>query len=172
MTSSFWRVVLHKDSRLLIAVAVSLWFTISMSADARYDVKKLQPHTGQVSEVATRITRIKNKLFYKDTTIQLRIRLGDAPEYFTIAATGRWDSLTHALAVGDTATVYTKEKLWGIFGLGNRHTIAHLVKHPTNQVLIDFRKNQQANFLSVFITAFATIGFLVWYIVRLRRRMW
>jgi len=172
MKNKFWKVLLHKDSFLLVATLVWLWFTISLLADINFDFQKLQPHTGQVSDVRIAITRIKNKPLYKDTTRELRISLVNEPHYFTISTTGNFDDITETLLVGDTAAVYTKEKLLGIFGYGDNQTIAHLVKHPINKVLIDFRKKQQSNSSVVFLPAVATIIFLIWYIVKVRRRLW
>lgn len=172
MKNKFWKVLLHKDSFLLIATLVWLWFTISLLVDISYDFQKLKPHTGQVSDVRLAITKIKNKPLYKDTTRELRISLVNEPHYFTISTTSNFDDITETLVAGDTATVYAKEKLLGIFGYGDNQTIAHLVKHPINQVLIDFRKKQQSNSSIVFLPALATIIFLIWYIIKVRRRLW
>jgi hypothetical protein len=172
MKNKFWKIFLHKDSFLLIAALVWLWFAVSMLVDVNYNFHNLHPHKGEVTEIDVAITRIKNKLLYKDTTRELRISLVNEPQYFTISTTNNFDDITETLVVGDTVTVYTKDKLLGIFGYGNSQHIAHLVKHPTNQMLIDFRKKQQSISSIVFLPVLATIIFLIWYIIKLRRRLW
>ena len=143
-----------------------------MLVDIHKDFKTLQPHTGQVTDIYVAITRLKNKPLYKDTTRELRIALAGEEEYFTLSTKENFDGVTVALNIGDTATVYTKEKTLGIFGFGDDHTIAHLAKLSTDDVLIDFQKKQQNYSSFAWIPALATIGFLIWYIVRLRKRLW
>lgn len=172
MKSKLWKVLIHKDSLLLIATLVWLWFTLTMLVDINYDVQKLQPHTGKVSDVQVVITRMKNKLLYKDTTWELQIALIDEPQYFTVPTKNNFNNITAAISLGDTITIYTKDKVLGIFGFGDNHTIAHLVRHPTNEVLIDFAKKQQSNSSIVFLPALATVVFLIWYIIKVRRRLW
>jgi hypothetical protein len=171
MRNKFWKTLLHKDSFLLIATLVWLWFTISLLADINYDFQKLRPHKGQVSDVRVVITRIKDKPLYKDTTRELRIRLANEPSYFKISIKGNFDDIAETLVSGDTVTVYTKEKFLGIFGYGDNQTIAHLMKHPINQVLIDFRKKQQSISSILVLPALATIIFVIWYIIKVRRRL-
>ena len=172
MKNRFWKVLLHKDSFLLIAALVWLWFTISLLIDINYDFQKLQSHTGQVRDVRIAITRIKNKPLYKDTTRELRISLVNEPKYFAISTKSNFDVIAETLVAGDTVSVYTKEKWLGIFGYGDHQTIAHLTKHPMNQVLIDFRQKQQSNSSIVILPALATIIFLIWYIIKVRHRVW
>jgi hypothetical protein len=169
MKNKVWNVLLHKDSFLLIATLVWLWFTISLLVDLNYDFQKLQPHTGQISDVRITITKIKNKPLYKDTTKELRINLVTEPRYFAISTKGNFDNIIQSLAAGDTVTVYTKEKVLCIFGYGDGQTIAHLVKHPTGDIVIDYNKKQQSNASIVFLPASATIVFLVWYIIKVRQ---
>lgn len=172
MKSKFWKVLLHKDTLLLVFTLVWLWFTVTMLVDMNTDFKYLHPHTGQVTDIHIAITRLKNKPLYKDTTRELRIALADEDQYFTLSTKTNFDDLMAILKQGDTATVYTKEKVLGIFGFGDDQTITHLVKHPTNEVLVDFEKKQQNYSSFVWMPALATIGFLIWYIVRVRKRLW
>jgi len=143
-----------------------------MLVDISSDPKSLHSHTGQVTDIHVAITRLKNKPLYKDTTRELRIALVGENEYFTLSTKKNFDDITAALKRGDTATVYTKEKVLGIFGFGDNHTIAHLVKLPTKQVLVDFQEKQQNYSSLVWMPALATVGFLIWYIVRVRKRLW
>lgn len=143
-----------------------------MLVDINYTFQKLQPHTGQISDMQVIITDMKNKPLYKDTTRELRIALVGEPQYFTIPTKTNFNDITSTISIGDTITVYTKDKILGIFGFGDNHTIAHLVKQPTNHVLIDFAKKQNYYTSIVFLPALTTIVFLIWYIVKVRRRLW
>ena len=156
----------------MIATLVWFWFTITLLVDINFDFKKLQPHTGQITDMLVVITRMKNKPLYKDTTRELRIVLADEPQYFITSSKSNFNDITANVSQGDSVTAYTKDKVFGIFGFGDHQTIVHLVKHPTNEVLIDFAKTQQSNASIVFLPAVATIGFLIWYIIRVRKRLW
>ena len=115
-----------------------------------YDFQKLHPHTGKVSDIQTVITKLKNKPFYKDTIRELQIRLVNNTQYFTISTHSNFNDITRTISKGDTVTIYTKDKVFGIFGYGNPQTIAHLVKTSTNKILIDFHEKQQS-FASIII---------------------
>jgi len=171
MKSKFWKVLLHKDSFLLIITLVWLWFTVTMLVDANYDFQKLQSHYGQIKYRGVVITKMKNKLLYKDTTRELRIALLGEAQYFEISTTRNIYDLADELSPGDTVTIYTKGKILGIFGFGNERTIVHLVKRP-NEVLVDFKKNHRHFASLVFLPALATVAFLIWYIIKIRRRLW
>jgi hypothetical protein len=173
MKNKFWKVLLHKDSVLLMGIFGSLWVSVNMLADINTDFNKLHPHTGQVTDMQLVITRMKNKPLYKDTTRELRIALADEPKYFTISSNKtNFSDITTAINNGDTITVYTKDKVFGVFGFGNEQVIAHLVKHPTKQVLVNFTEKQQYYNSFAWLPILGTIGFLIWYIIRVRKRLW
>lgn len=151
----------------------SLWFTLNMLVDITTNFKKLHPHTGQVRDMHVVITRMKNKPLYKDTTRELRIALADEHEYFTISSNKtNFNDITTAVTKGDTITVYTKDKVFGMFGFGDEQVIAHLVKHPNEQVVVDFSEKQQYYNSFARLPILGTIGFLIWYVVRVRKRLW
>jgi hypothetical protein len=172
MQNKFRRILLHKDSLLLAAILFLIWFTTSMLVEINYDFKKLHRHTGEVTNIQVAITRIINKPLYKDTTRQLQIGLAGETQYFSLSGKTDFEQVMKALAEGDSATVFTKDKVAGIFGYGDDHTIAHLVKHPTNQILIDFIKRQRSGASVILLPPLLAIILLAWYIVKVRRRIW
>lgn len=149
-----------------------MWVSLNMLVDVNTDFKKLHPHTGQVSDMYVVITRIINKPLYKDTTRELRIALMGEPQYFTLSSKSTFDDITTTVHKGDTVTIYTKEKALGLLGFGNEHSIAHLVKHPIKQVLVDFNEKQQYYNSFFWLPILITAGSLIWYIIKVRKRLW
>ena len=72
--------------------------------------------------------------------------------------------------IGDTVTLFTKPKVWGIFGLKKSSDINHLIK---DEIVIinyqDYKKSISGFFY--FTLAFAIILFIA-YVVKLRKRLW
>lgn len=136
------RLIFHKDSMILVAALIFLWFTISLLVDSNYTLEHLTKHSGRLTSIDSAITRVKNKPFFKEITKKSTIRIDTEDNYFTCITTKNFGYITSHLSPGDAVTIYTKHRLWGIFGLRNARTITHFTKG--NIVLIDFEQYQQS----------------------------
>jgi hypothetical protein len=110
----------HKDSLFLILVLMWAWLSIGMAIDQQTDFKDLNKSTGQIEDLEYVITKIKDKPLFKDTTCEFRIKLSEISEYFTVGAKCLNDDLVSQIEIGETVTVFTKPRVWGLFGLSDR----------------------------------------------------
>jgi hypothetical protein len=93
------RLLFHKDSALLIASLVFLWFTISLLVDTNYNFNQLTKHHGQLVGIDSVITRVKDKPLFKEVTKQLRLTLDNERNYFTSITTTDFGDITRSLTV-------------------------------------------------------------------------
>ena len=100
----------------------------------------------------------------------MRLGIDSEAAYFTLTTTGDFGFITSKVQIGDAVAVYTKPKLWGIFGLKPASDINHLIKG--REVIVNYNdyKTSISGFF-YFTLLFSIILFIV-YIVRLRKRLW
>ena len=114
------------------------------------------------------ITRVKNKPFFKETTKELRIILNTEEQYFTLITTGSFGNITTRIEVGDTITIFTKPRVWGIFGLKRARDISQLTKKDA--VILNFANYKRSiSFLFILPFIFSIIVLIV-YVVRTTKR--
>lgn len=162
------RLLIHKDSVLLIASLVFLWFTISLLVDTNYSFDNLTKHSGQIVSIDSAITRVKNKPLFKEVTKQLRLTLNNEHDYFTSITTTDFGNITSKIERGDSVNIYTKKKAWGIFGLKKDNDISHMSKGST--VVIDFANYRKSLTGSFLITLAAFLVFFTIYVIKTKRR--
>ena len=162
------RLIFHKDTIALIASLVFLWFTIGLLVDSNYNFQNLDKHSGQLIGIDSVITRVKDKPLFKEITKELRLTIDTDNKYFTSITTKDFGYITRNISIGDTINIYTKKKLWGVFGMKKARDISHFTKGDT--VIVDFEKYQNSLSGVFLITLGATIGFFIFYYLRTRRR--
>jgi hypothetical protein len=162
------KLVFHKDTFAFIASLVFLWFSISTLADSNFNKKNLTPHTGQLVKIDSAITRVKNKPLFKEITMELRLTLDSERGYFTTITTKNLGDITSKIKIGDKVTIFTKCKLWGMFGFKKPKDICHFTKGAN--VIIDFEKYKQTLSGLYVLTLIASLGFFIFYYVRTRKR--
>jgi len=167
--SRILRFIFIKETFILIFALVWVWFTIGLFVDSSYSVNNLEAHSGVVIRLDSLITRVKNKPLYKEIDQELRLELNSASIIFTLTTTKNFGFISSRISEGDTVTVYTKPKLWGVFGLKKGSEINHLKKG--DQVIVNYKdyKNSISG-LSYLTLLFAVILMIV-YIVKLRKRI-
>lgn len=145
-----------------------LWFTLGLLVDSNYRFTNLTKYSGCLIKIDSVITRVKDKPLFKEITKELRLTLDNETGYFTSITTTDFGEITSNISMGDTLNIFTKNKIWGIFGMKKARDISHLTKGST--VLIDFKKYQQSLSGLFIFTLIFSISFLMSYIVRTRRR--
>lgn len=158
----------HKDSAFLILGLINLWFTISLIADSNTSINNMIANKGVLTNIDSAIIKVKDKPLFKEITKELRLTLANKKAAFIYSTTINFGEITSALEIGDTVTIYTIQKVWGIFGLKNKMTIRHLSKK--NQVLINYdtyKKSLNGLFL---ITGIAFLILIIIYFDRVTRR--
>ncbi|MEJ8819058.1 hypothetical protein [Lacibacter sp. H407] len=162
------RLIFHKDTIALLASLVFLWFTIGLLDDINYRFEDLTKHSGQLVKIDSVITRVKDKPLFKEITKELRLTIDTDNKYFTSITTKDFGYITGNVSIGDTVHIFTKKKLWGIFGMKKARDISHLAKGDI--VIVDFEKYQQSLSGVFLVTLVAAIGFFIYYFVRTKRR--
>jgi hypothetical protein len=162
------RLIFHKDTIALIASIVFLWFTISLIADTKIEKQDLSPHIGKLIKIDSVITKVIDKPFFKEITKELRLTLDTESDYFTSITTENFGYMTSQINLGDTIAIFTKPKLWGLFGMKRTRDISHLTKG--NQIVIDFPTYQKSISGLFILTLIATVVFFIIYYLRTIKR--
>ncbi len=162
------KLIFHKDTIAFIASMVFVWFTISLIADENYEQNNLTRHTGYLVKIDSGVTKNKNKLLFKETTKMLLLKLNTEQVYFTSISTNSFGYITSKIATGDSVIIFTKPKLWGIFGLKKSNDISQLTKGKVT--VIDFKKYKQSISGLFVLTLIPAIVFLIVYYIRTRKR--
>jgi hypothetical protein len=162
------QLIFHRDTLSLIVSLFFLWSLISLLVDGNYRLKDLTKHSGQLAKIDSVITRVKNKPLFKETTKELRLTLDNEKDYFTSITTKDFGGITSKISIGDTVTIFTKNKLWGIFGMKQARDISHFT--IGNIVLIDYENYRQTIPVISIISLAGSIGFFIFFYVRTRQR--
>lgn len=167
-TKQLRNLIIHKDSFMLVFSLVFLWFSISLYVDSSFKISNMINHTGRVEHITNVITKVKNKLFFKETTRELQLKLNTEEDYFTSITTKSFKNIVSGIKVGDTVTIFTKPKIWGIFGLKRTRDISQLTKNGTIVInYATYKRRISGLFILTFIFSF--ILFIV-YFVRINKR--
>ena len=164
------RVIFLKETVLLIFGLVWLWFSIGLFLDGNYTIKDLKPHNGVVERLDSVIIKVKDKPLFKEVTKQLRLQLSSDNNVYTLETTENFVNVVSKVNIGDSVTVFTKPKLWGIFGLKKASVINHLTKDKG--VVIDYTTYKSSISGLFYLTLIFSIVLLVVYVVKLRNRIW
>lgn len=162
------RLIFHKDTLALIASMVFFWFTISLLVDSNIDAEDLVPHTGIIVSIDSVITRVVNKPLFKETTKELWLTIDTEADYFSLISTSGFGDISSRIAIEDSVTVFTKPRVWGVFGLAKRRSINQLSKG--GEIIIDYNKYKQKISGFFVLTLAGGIVFLILYLNRMRTR--
>lgn len=163
-----FKLILHEDSLVLIAFFVVLWLSLGLFVDSKIDDKRLVSHTGRIIQIDSVITSVKDKPFFKQVTKELHLTIEGEPDYFSSITTENFGSILQQVKYGDTVTIYTKPKIWMIFGLKENNDITKLKKGET--LILDYKKYKQDASLMIYFALPFSIGLLILYFVRIKRR--
>jgi hypothetical protein len=164
------RLIFLKETSFLIFGLVWLWVSIGLYVDGNYTVRDLKAHHGTVERLDSFIVRVKDKPFFKEVTKQLRLQLSSDNNVYTLETTENFGNVVSKISVGDSVTVFTKEKLWGIFGLKMSSDINHMTKN--GDVVVDYAAYKSSISGLFYLTLILSLVSLVIYIVKLRKRIW
>ena len=171
MVNKVFKIIFHKDTLLLVFAIIWLWFTVSFIVDKNTALSQMKQHTGELDRAEIVIPKIKNRPFFKDTTREIRLYLANSESYFTITTNNDYRPILSELYQNDDIlTIYTKQKLFGIFGFGDAKKINHLQRG--SKLIVDYSKHQRSMSALLWLTLLATIGFTVAFVIRLRQRLY
>jgi hypothetical protein len=154
---------------LLVFGLVSLWFTASLYVDSHYSVKDLKSHFGEIERLDSSIIRVKDKPLFKEITKQLQVTLSSDVNTYTIETTENFGEIVSKISVGDSVTIFTKPKLWGVFGLKKASIINHLKKN--DEVIIDYLVYKRSISGLFYLTLTFSLILLIVYIIKLKKRL-
>jgi hypothetical protein len=163
------RLIFLKETAILIFGLVWLWFSIGLYVDGNYSVGDLKPHNGTIERLDSVIVSVKDKPLFKEVTKQLQLQLSADNKVYTLETTGNFGNVVSKIGIGDSVTVFTKPKLWGIFGLKKASVINHLTKDK--EVVIDYATYKRSISGLFYLTLTFSLVLLVVYIVKLRNRI-
>jgi hypothetical protein len=130
----------------------------------------LKPHPGVIERLDSAIIKVKDKPLFKEVTKQLQLQLSSDNNFYTLETTENFGNVISKLSIGDSVTVFTKPKLWGIFGLKKSSIINHLTKNK--EVVIDYATYKSSISGLFYLTLTFSIILFIVYIVKLRNRIW
>lgn len=163
------RLIFIKETLILLFGLVWLWFSIGLYVDSNYSVTDLTAQKGEIERLDSSIVRVKDKPLFKEITKQLQVKLSSSQKIYTIETTETFGEIVSKVSIGDTVTVFTKSKLWGIFGLKKASVINHLTKN--NEVVIDYSVYKSSISGLFYLTLAFSIVLLIVYIAKLKKRI-
>ena len=164
------RLIFLKETFLLIFGLVWLWFSVSLYVDGTYTIEDLKPHKGVIERLDSVITGVKDKPLFKEVTKQLSLELSSDNNVYTVQTTEHFGNVVSKVNIGDSVTVFTKPKLWGIFGLKKASEINHLTKDK--EVVLDYTTYKSSISGLFYLTLIFSLILLVVYVVKLKNRIW
>lgn len=168
--SKILRLIFLKETFLLLFGLVWLWFSIGLWVDSNYSEKNLEVHYGVISKMDSVITRVKNKPLFKEVEKQLLVVLNSEKKTFTLLSTENFGFITSKVAEGDTVKLFTKPKVWGIFGLKKASEINHLIKSGT--IVLNYEDYKKSISGMFYFTLTFSLTLIIVYIVKLRKRLY
>jgi hypothetical protein len=136
----------------ILFVILFLYFSrlaISALTEANLSHNRLIPHSGIIGTIEKSSLSEVNSYIGEEAKIQF---IDDSQQYIS---TTSLDELMQNLQIGDTVTLFTKNKLFGLASFktnssGNSTSnnpepalIYHMVLQKNNQILIDFKSHQE-----------------------------
>ena len=159
-----------KETLFLVFGVVWLWFSIGLYVDSNYSIKDLKPHNGVLEGLDSVILKVKDKPLFKEVTKQLRLQLSIDNNVYTLETTENFGNIVSKVNIGDSVTIFTKQKLWGMFGLQKTSVISHLTKDK--EVVIDYKTYKDSLSGLFYLTLSFSIVLFVVYTVKVRKRIW
>jgi hypothetical protein len=154
---------------ILLFAIVFLWMAIGIWVDIHYSLKDLKPHYGEVVQLNNVIRKVTDKALFKEVERELHIKLDSDNQTYTFITTKDFDSIISSFSIGDSITLYTKPKKWGIFGLKKNSAINHLTIH--GKIIIDYSKYKKSIAGMEYMVLIFSIGVFIFYISRLKKRL-
>jgi hypothetical protein len=164
------RLIFIKETLILAFGLVWLWFSISLYVDSHYSVQDLKPHSGEIELIDSSIIKVKDKPLFKEVTKQLQVTLLSDVNTYTIETTENFGELISKISVGDSVTIYTKPKFWGIFGLKKSTIVNHWTKGK--EIIIDYSTYKTSISGLFYLTLIFSIILILVYIAKLKKRLW
>ncbi len=167
---AFLRFLNHKSTIFLVFTVFHGWLAISLCHDVSLKHSDLIRHTGWVTHMDS--IRVYSGRFSRGT-LMLTMSLDSNPSVFFKAAPqrrrGNFDFIKSKVSLGDTVMIYTKPRLWKVFGLGRQNQIMTLKQD--HDVLIQFKKDEDGASKVLFAVsmALACLAFYIWMTVRRQR---
>lgn len=160
----YLRFIFHRTSMLLLVSLFYLWASIGLFHDSHLENEDLILHSGRVIYIDSINTK---------HAFLLRIAVDSEPStVFTttpLKKHSHFHFITSKVGLGDKITIFTKPRLWKIFGLKRGNDISRLIKDK--EIIVSYERfKQKARGLFLF-TAVASIGFLLAYIFVTRKRI-
>lgn len=166
--------IFHRSTIALIGSLFFLWASVGLFHDTSLNNEDLIPHQGIVAYMdSVRTHSGRGGALTGRKSFRLRISLHSEPHILYTATPlskyGNFSFITARVKVGDQVTLYTKPRLWGIFGLKKAGDISLLTKN--DEVIISYERfKQKVRDLPLFMGE-AAIGFLLAYIWISRKRL-
>lgn len=160
--------IFHNDTFALMGALVFLWFSIGSLVDYNYRLEDLSKHSAKVIEIDSVITKSVDKPLHKSVTKELRLAIDTEPNYFTAITKKDFGYITNFISIDDTVQIFTKKKVWGIFGLKKANDISHLIKGDT--IVVDFEAYRQRSSGFFFLSLIAAFAFFAFYYFRTKKR--
>ena len=164
----FFSLLFHRDTGALFGSIVFIWATVSIYVDTHYTIQDLQAHRGILTAMDSAIVKQVDKPLFKETTRKLYLQLNSSDRQFFVRTTTDFAFIISKLSVGDSISIYTKPKVWGIFGLKKENEISHMVWKQ--ETLLNFENYRDYIGGLFFFTLAAAIFSLTFFLVRFNKR--
>lgn len=149
--------------------SLTFFFTTFTSIkDYGLKLTDLDKYVGVFSSCDSVVIRVKNKPLFKQVTQRLDIKIENSPHNFTLTSTDNFGYITSQLNKGDTINIWTKTNIEEVYKTNNV-SINHLVYK--DKVLVDFDTKFAVTSGLIIFTLVPAFGFLIWYYIRIRKRL-
>jgi len=142
LKSKFLRVVFQIETLMLLFTLVMFWFSISLIIDSSLTINDFKKHSGILTYKVTTIFKMVNKPLHKEIVKELHLKLNNQRRLFSFILNSGFADVPSKLQLGDSLMIFTKPKYLGIFGLGKKTAINHLIKRK--RVIIDYNDYRQS----------------------------
>lgn len=166
--------IFHNSSVALISSLFFLWASIGLIHDTSLKREDLIAHSGTVVYIDS-IPKNggRHGTLTGKKSFLLRIVLHTEPGVLfsttPLEKYGDFNFITSKINPGDQISIFTKPRLWNIFGLKRDNDISQLVK--SNEVIVDYEKFKEKVAGLYIFTGLASIAFLFWYIRLTKQRI-
>lgn len=169
-----FKFLFHKSSFALLGSLLFLWSSIGLLHDTSLNNEDLIPHVGTVVHIDSILTLSgRSASIAGKESFLLRVVIHTEPNILFFATPlkkyGDFNFITSKVNLGDQVTIFTKPRLWKIFGLKRANDISRLVKK--DEVVISYESFKQKVLGLPFFTAAMSVGLAIWYIFSTRRRL-
>lgn len=164
----------HKSSLALVGSLLFLWTSIGLFHDTNLSEEDLIPHVGTVVIIDSVSTLAGGRATIAgEKSFLLRLMIHTEPNIIFSATPlkkyGDFNFITTKVNLGDQVTIFTKPRLWKIFGLKRANDISQLVNKE--EVIISYAKFQQKVYGLPFFIAALSLSLTIFYIISTRRRL-